>query len=266
MSRENMRPGHFGGYIFISHSHDDIKKVRLVRNYLESRDIEPILFYLRCMKDGTETEKTELWNLIRREIDERDWFLYLDSDNARKSEWVQKETEYAERTKEGYILRIDLDQDMEIIQEIIETVGRAMRVYLSYDPRDRELFSKLRDEFEHQDFAVWYGKYNHYGEDDWRNMIEDTMESVYREGCFIPILTETGLRSGKVFQEIKHAASRVTTGFMFPIITEEATGMLGFLEPELKNYLSRMQFFVYRNDQDIEGIVREIRNTLIKHL
>ena len=35
-----------GGYIFLSHSHDDIEKVRKLRNMLEDEGFEPLCFYL----------------------------------------------------------------------------------------------------------------------------------------------------------------------------------------------------------------------------
>lgn len=35
-----------GGCIFVLHSHDDIKKVRKVRNLLEEEGFEPLCFYL----------------------------------------------------------------------------------------------------------------------------------------------------------------------------------------------------------------------------
>ncbi|MBQ4111381.1 MAG: hypothetical protein IJD38_01150 [Clostridia bacterium] len=60
-----------GGWIFISHSHQDIQKVRLIRNRLEEKGLEPLMFYLKCLSDEQEIEE-----LIKREIDERDWFIY----------------------------------------------------------------------------------------------------------------------------------------------------------------------------------------------
>ena len=44
-------------YIFVSHSHKDINKVRLVRNYLEDRGAEPILFFLKSVTDDNEIEE-----------------------------------------------------------------------------------------------------------------------------------------------------------------------------------------------------------------
>ena len=64
-----------GGWIFISHSHLDIELVRKIRNELEAKGFEPLLFYLKCLNDDSEIE-----DLIKREINEREWFIYVDSE------------------------------------------------------------------------------------------------------------------------------------------------------------------------------------------
>ena len=63
-----------GGYIFLSHSHDDIDKVRKIRNHLEKDGFEPLCFYLKCLEDDSEIE-----DLIKREIDAREWFVFINS-------------------------------------------------------------------------------------------------------------------------------------------------------------------------------------------
>lgn len=55
-----------GGWIFISHSHLDIDIVRKIRNKLEDRGFEPLMFFLKCLNDDNEIE-----SLIKREINER---------------------------------------------------------------------------------------------------------------------------------------------------------------------------------------------------
>jgi hypothetical protein len=70
-------------YIFVSHSRKDNEKARRVRDHLESRSFEPILFNLKCL-----TDDDELTTLVKREIEARPCFLYLDSPNARVSERV----------------------------------------------------------------------------------------------------------------------------------------------------------------------------------
>ena len=83
------------GWIFISHSHQDVDLVRWIRNHFEKLGFEPLMFYLKCLSD-----KDEIESLIKREIDEREWFIYADSPSARESKWVKTEREYIE-TSEG---------------------------------------------------------------------------------------------------------------------------------------------------------------------
>ena len=45
-----------GGFLFISHSHKDLKKVRQLRNNLEEAGYEPLCFYLKCLDDSDELE------------------------------------------------------------------------------------------------------------------------------------------------------------------------------------------------------------------
>lgn len=64
------------GYIFISHSHKDIEKVRQIRNDMENAGFDPLCFFLKCLTDEDEIE-----GLIKREIDSRELFVYIDSPN-----------------------------------------------------------------------------------------------------------------------------------------------------------------------------------------
>ena len=54
-----------GAWVFVSHSHRDLEKVREIRNYLESKGRNPLLFYLKCLGDND----ARLPELIRDEIE-----------------------------------------------------------------------------------------------------------------------------------------------------------------------------------------------------
>ena len=94
-----------GGYVFISHSHKDIKKVRVIRNVLENRGFEPLCFYLKCL-----TEDDEIVELIEREIDSRSLFVYARSRNSENSKWVQTELDYIDSKGRKIDRIIDLDK------------------------------------------------------------------------------------------------------------------------------------------------------------
>ena len=111
-------------YIFLSHSQNDIKKVRKIRDYLERRSFEPIVFNLKSL-----TDSDELTNLVKREIEARKWFLYLNSKNARNSARVQGEVWYAGSVQNKHIFSVDLDRAWFIQKIKLERMLRKMKGY-----------------------------------------------------------------------------------------------------------------------------------------
>ena len=266
MNQTDEKTGNLGGYIFVSHSHADLKKVRKIRNYLESREIEPILFYLHCMKDGNDKDQAELRRLINREIDARDWFLYLDSENARRSAWVQDEVKYAEQTKNGDIIRLNLDSAIGDLQKKFEKIGRAMRIYLTYSARDQYIASQLQQEFERQDFQVLT-----YEDAISRDQILQRIEYACRDGCFVPLLSGNSIRFGALVEEFRYAVGRYKHAFHFPIMISNQP-----MQPSSREQLERMRIlqellenrnvFQFRDLNDIPMIVRKIRKELIRSI
>lgn len=68
--------GRGGCYIFLSHSSKDTAMVRKIRNEFELCGQNPIAFHLKCLASCYQGKNEELRNLIYREIDARDWFVY----------------------------------------------------------------------------------------------------------------------------------------------------------------------------------------------
>ena len=138
-------------YIFISHSHYDVDKVRPIRNYLESIGAEPILFFLKSKTDADEIEQ-----LIKDEIDARVWFIYCKSSNAERSTWVKKEREYV-RLKGKRNITIDIDScldsngnlTLETKQKLNTVVGNfrsLQRLYISYSHLDFEVARMIQEQ------------------------------------------------------------------------------------------------------------------------
>ena len=111
-------------YIFLSHSQNDIKKVRKIRDYLERQSFEPIVFNLKCLTDAD-----ELTSLVKREIEARRWFLYLNSKNAKDSARVQGEVSYAGSILNKHIFRVDLDQAWFVQKIELDRMIRKMKGY-----------------------------------------------------------------------------------------------------------------------------------------
>ena len=135
-----------GGLVFISHSHLDIKVVRNIRNQLEDLGFDPLLFFLKCLSDDDEIE-----SLIQREIDEREWFIYVDSPNARRSKWVQSERAYIERFPEKKAFVIDSSGNL---SEQIDRITRKLKVFISFSHGDEEIYTLLKNKLVEKDFLV----------------------------------------------------------------------------------------------------------------
>ena len=70
-----------GAWIFFSHSHRDLEKVRRIRNELERRGHNPLLFFLKCL----EADDARLPELIRDEIKARTFFVLCNTRASRRS-------------------------------------------------------------------------------------------------------------------------------------------------------------------------------------
>ena len=138
-------------YIFVSHSHNDLNKVRLIRNYLESLGAEPILFFLK-----SKTDEDEIMQLIKDERDARIWFIYCRSYNAEHSKWCKSELEHVEGTGK-WTMTIDIEncldadgklniQTKEALNRVTKTFKKLQKLYVSYDSlHDNTIVSRITD-------------------------------------------------------------------------------------------------------------------------
>jgi len=133
-----------GAWIFVSHSHKDLKEVREIRNELERRGHKPIMFYLKCLED----DDADLPDLLRREIEARTWFILCDSPNSRASRWVQREKEIVKSLKGKVYREVDIAEGLgPDLDKVVEIAKRAT-VFLSYARTDahqaRQIAAALR--------------------------------------------------------------------------------------------------------------------------
>lgn len=117
--------------VAVSHSSHDIKKVRIIRNEFERLGHNPLAFHLRCLSDKTEEGKRELDNLIKREIDARQWFVFCNSQAAEKSLYVQKEHRYINSRKDK-IWSLDMRADIDIILQQVRKISADIEVSVLY--------------------------------------------------------------------------------------------------------------------------------------
>ena len=192
-----------GGYVFLSHSHQDIQIVRQIRNAMEEAGFEPLCFYLKCLSDDDEIE-----GLIKREIDAREWFVYLDSPNARSSAWVTKERKYIESLGDKQIVTISLESDTPL-QEVSAKLIRGLRICIVSHPADEALAEAFCRLFTEKEMQVSV-------------RITGTPEEPIDEneaGCIVPLLSRNGIRT----EALDTLFSRTDTNrtMIIPILTGE---------------------------------------------
>lgn len=211
-----------GGYIFLSHSHDDIEKVREIRNSLEDAGFEPLCFYLKCLNDDSEIE-----DLIKREIDAREWFVFADSDNARKSKWVTLEREYITRTNSKKIITVDLD-NLVSARDAVEKITHNLRVFISYSSADRRLAQRIKNKLQQKDYLVFFAPDSLPAGEAYAEVIENAVMQASKEGCVLALLTPSALKSVWVKREIMLAVHK--GGNVIPVLVGDAEidGMLEF--------------------------------------
>ena len=117
-----------GAWIFLSHSSNDIEKVRKVRNAFEEYGHNPLAFHLRCMQTTTKKGKEELDELIKREIDARQWFVFCESPSAAVSPYVKMEREYILASEKRKVWSIDMSLDMDHILECVRKISLDLMI------------------------------------------------------------------------------------------------------------------------------------------
>lgn len=134
----------------MSHSTKDIHTVRSVRNELEDMGHLPILFYLKSV-----SEHSELDELIRREIEARNWFVLCDSENARESLWVQQEREMIRSLPEKVYREVDLSAPLEPQMNVLRELSEAATVFISYRRAISGVARKIYDRLSAAGFRTW---------------------------------------------------------------------------------------------------------------
>lgn len=246
-----------GGYIFLSHSHDDIIDVRKIRNLLEREGFEPLCFYLKCLKDDGEVE-----DLIKREIDAREWFVFIDSDNSRKSRWVTLERRYINRTNKKKIIELDIDADESEIVEIINRITHNLKIYFSYSTVDKALAQRIKDKLEDKDYLVYSPFDSVVAGTDYHHEIVSAIVEASQDGCVIALITPDSLKKMHILNEISIAFSE--GGNIIPIVVGDVE-----LDSAFKYYLCRKRcYYLSENptDEEIGNVIEHISESALSRI
>lgn len=186
-------------WVFVSHSNKDYEKVIQVRNILEQLSLRPLLFFLKCLNDEDEID-----DLIKREIDSRGRFILCDSENARKSSWVQKEIAYIQSRNRIY-QRIDLDATIEKITDDLVNFKKNSTVFISCALKDTFLYEQFSERLRSDwDFAIFDVNGLTYGQ-DWEKQIKLAVDQALTNGYMFFLITDTFLNSPFCMAKLKYA-------------------------------------------------------------
>ena len=243
-----------GGYIFLSHSHEDIVKVREIRNQLEMDGFEPLCFYLKCLDDDSEIE-----DLIKREIDAREWFVFVNSENSRKSRWVTLEREYIAKTNSKKIITVDID-DEQSVADAIHKISHNLRVYISYSNRDRALAQRIRDGLQKRDYLVFFAPDDIPAGVEYASTIANAIVEASQDGCVVALITADSVKSEWVKRELVLADHQ--GGNIIPILVGdvELDGVFQFLLYNAPTYALSAN----PTDEEIGDMIEQIGRNILK--
>lgn len=213
-------------WVFLSHSNKDYEKVRQVRNLLEEQSLRPLMFFLHCLNDDDEID-----SLIKREIDCRTRFILCDSENARKSHWVQKEVEYI-KSQNRICETIDLSKSLDEIMSTLQDFINKTKIFISYNREEHELAEMVYNRLSLLDFAVYIDRawdFNSTYHQNYKDALDYLEKSVVKaNGYVIAIMNERilNLNSFSRYELIKAIRDNKCIGKdtpnVIPIATQES--------------------------------------------
>lgn len=238
-------------WAFLSHSNKDYEKVRQVRNLLEEQRFRPLMFFLHCLNDDDEID-----SLIKREIDCRTRFILCDSENARKSHWVQKEVEYI-KSQNRICETIDLSKSMDEIMSILQDFINKSRIFISYNREEFELAETVYNRLSLLDFAVYVDRawdFNSTYHQNYKDALDYLENSVVKaNGYVIAIMNERILNpnSASRYELLKAMHDNKSIGKETPNIIPFATQdtVVGLIKGD-----KELASLLMCNIQSIEGL------------
>jgi TIR domain len=207
-----------GAWVFISHSHRDLDKVRRVRNALEERGHNPLLFFLKCLGDHSEID-----SLIRREIEARTHFILCDSPNAKASRWVQAEAEIIKGLQERECEVINLDDAWEVQLQGIQKVAKRATVAVSYAWADSAVAEAIARRLRDQDYAVFLDKLSLSPGEAWDAQRNRPLQDALQRGWVFVLLSPDLVQSEMVTKKEVFAFLEMSDRYtnMIPVLVRD---------------------------------------------
>jgi len=189
-------------WIFVSHSIKDLGAVRKIRNAIEERGANPILFFLK-----QQIPDEQLKAFLRSEIAARSFFVLCDSENARTSEFVKFEIECVNAQKHIAQTTIDLAINWEDQLTLIEKLLPAATIFVSYAHADRGVVQPYIDYLIKQDVALFDPASETLLGEAWQHSIQRAVADAACGGTLIQFVSQRSLQSKWVAAEFNFFVS-----------------------------------------------------------
>jgi len=246
-------------WIFVSHSHRDLEKVRQIRNYLEKHGANPLLFFLKCLSD----DDARLPELISDEIIARNWFVLCDSQDARNSNWVQQEKALVLEHEGKGFETIDLEQDLESQYYKLDRICKRATVFISYSRQDVLIADQIREKLIQNDYSVWTDETSGSICSDWSNEIHSSIDKAVKRGFVLVLLSPSSIKSQWCNSETEYAlqlASQSGKTNIIPVI------IAPFDKDKIPPHLRNIQWFDLSAgplDQRVDDLITYLKDQAI---
>ena len=252
-----MREG--GCWIFLSHSTKDIDMIRRIRNEFEILGQNPIAFHLRCLDEEYPKRDEELWSLIHREIDAREWFVYCKSPDAEASENVKKERMYFDISGKNKIWDIDITKGWNEIKNKIHKICADIEVVVSYSHYDEAVADVIIRVLADADYAVWTDK-NLKMDESWILQNNNAIERCARKGFYVVLISNESIKSRYVEKELEYAISQ--GAWIIPVLVGNP------MMPEWMRMWLGNCYVCSENpvDSDFNSLVAELDSIILKKI
>ena len=252
-----------GCWIFLSHSSNDIQKVRIVRNEFELWGHNPLAFHLKCLNDNTPEGKREIDELIRREIDAREWFVFCDSPAAAASPYVSDEHNYILSAGKEKVWTIDMTENVQSIKYKIQKICSAIEVFVSYAHRDSAVAHLLMNCLAEKDYAVWDPRSElKLSSAPFRSQIEGAIDRCSKKGFYVILITENSIVSDWIFNELDYASTCDATIIPILVGNIHLPSSLSFR----LSHLHRLSVPEMPTKEDFQNVVKTIDTYMLEKI
>lgn len=221
-----------GAWIFLSHSHKDLERVREIRNTLERLGHNPLLFFLKCL----ESDESELPELLRREISARNWFVLCDSEHSQSSRWVQEEVKLIKSLPGKVFETIHLSADLEPQLHKLISLSKRATIYISYARTDTKVARTISEELAKTDYRVFFDITSLQLGQNWAATISSAIDDAVNNGFVLLLLSPDALTSEFCKNEVDyalHKSKKSQVSNIVPVIVRDAEAVFSMLPDDL---------------------------------